>query len=101
MPLTAEPKRSDTYLDPWYPEDATVEVWSQDADDLCSGIERSLLTPTTFIAAAIPMSPVQRKSSYGLKTSPLPVKSSARSSKAHPSSSCRLVIGAWKLRLFL
>ena len=30
------------YLDPWYPEDATVEVWSQDAKDLSFGIERSL-----------------------------------------------------------
>jgi hypothetical protein len=37
-----EPKRRDTYLDPWYPEDATVEVWSQDVDDLSSGIELSL-----------------------------------------------------------
>jgi hypothetical protein len=42
MPLTVDPNRRDTYLDPWYPEDATVEVWSQDADDLSSGIERSL-----------------------------------------------------------
>jgi hypothetical protein len=42
MPLTAVPKRRGTYLDPWYAEDATVEVWSQDADDLSSGIERSL-----------------------------------------------------------
>jgi hypothetical protein len=37
-----EPKRRDTYLDPWYPEDATVEVWRQDGDDLSSGIQRSL-----------------------------------------------------------
>lgn len=38
-----EPKRRDTYLDPWYPEDATVEVWSQDGDDdLSSGIQLSL-----------------------------------------------------------
>jgi len=41
VPLTAETKR-DTYLDPWYPEDATVEVWSQDGDDLSLGIELSL-----------------------------------------------------------
>jgi hypothetical protein len=40
--LTAEPNRRDTYLDAWSPEDATVEVWSQEADDLSSGIERSL-----------------------------------------------------------
>jgi hypothetical protein len=38
----SEPKRRDTYLDPWYPEDATVEVWSQDVDDLSSAIELSL-----------------------------------------------------------
>ena len=37
-----EPKRRDTYLDPWYPEDATVEVWRQESDDLASGIQRSL-----------------------------------------------------------
>ena len=37
-----EPKRRDTYLDPWYPEDATSEVWRQDGDDLSSGIELSL-----------------------------------------------------------
>jgi hypothetical protein len=41
-PLTAEPNRRDRYLDPWYPEDATVEVWSQGADDLSIGIARSL-----------------------------------------------------------
>jgi hypothetical protein len=40
--LTVEPKRRDRYLDPWYPEDATVEVWFQDAEDLFSGVERSL-----------------------------------------------------------
>ena len=37
-----EPKRRDTYLDPWYPEDATVEVWRLEGDDLSSGIQRSL-----------------------------------------------------------
>lgn len=37
-----EPKRRDTYLDPWYPEDANAEVWSQDVDDLSSGIELTL-----------------------------------------------------------
>ena len=42
LPLTVEPERRDRYLDPWYPEDATVEVWSQDGDDISSGIERSL-----------------------------------------------------------
>lgn len=42
VPLTAEIKRRDTYLDPWYPEDATVEVWSQDSDDLSFGIELAL-----------------------------------------------------------
>jgi hypothetical protein len=38
----SEPRRRDTYLDPWYPEDAIVEVWSQDGDDLSSAIELSL-----------------------------------------------------------
>ena len=38
----SEPKRRDTYLDPWYPEDATAEVWSQDGDDLSSGIQLSV-----------------------------------------------------------
>jgi hypothetical protein len=42
LPLTVELKSRDTYLDPWYPEDATVEVWFQDAEDLSSGIERAL-----------------------------------------------------------
>ena len=42
LPLSVEPNRRDRYLDPWYPEDATVEIWSQDAEDLSSGIERSL-----------------------------------------------------------
>jgi hypothetical protein len=41
-PLTAEPRRRDTYLEPFYPEDATVEVWSQDRDDLSSTIKLSL-----------------------------------------------------------
>ncbi len=41
-PGIIEPKRRDTYLVPWYPEDATSEVWRQDGDDLSSGIERSL-----------------------------------------------------------
>jgi len=35
-------QRRDTYLDPWYPADATVVVWSQDTEDLSSGIERAL-----------------------------------------------------------
>ena len=34
--------RSDSYLKHWYPEDATVEIWSQDGDDFSSGIELSL-----------------------------------------------------------
>ena len=37
-----EPKRRDTYLDPWYPEDATIEVWRQEGDDLSSGIQHAL-----------------------------------------------------------
>jgi hypothetical protein len=42
LPLSGEPERRDRYLDRWYPEDATVEVWAQDAEDISSGIERSL-----------------------------------------------------------
>jgi hypothetical protein len=38
----SEPMRGDTYLDPWYPEDATAEVWSQDVDDLSFAIEHAL-----------------------------------------------------------
>jgi hypothetical protein len=41
-PSIPEPRRPDTYLDRWYPEDATVEVWSQDGNDLSSMIQRSL-----------------------------------------------------------
>lgn len=37
-----DPKRRDTYLDSWYPEDATAEVWSQDVDDLSFAIEHAL-----------------------------------------------------------
>jgi hypothetical protein len=40
--LTDDFKRRDAYLDPWYPEDATVKVWSQKTDDFSVGIERSL-----------------------------------------------------------
>jgi hypothetical protein len=42
VPLTVEPERRDRYLDPWYSEDATVEVWSKETEDLSSGIELSL-----------------------------------------------------------
>jgi hypothetical protein len=34
--------RNDSYLQPWYPEDATVEVWSQDGDDISSGVAMAL-----------------------------------------------------------
>lgn len=37
-----DPQRRDAYLDRWYPEDATVEVWSQGVDDISVGIERAL-----------------------------------------------------------
>jgi hypothetical protein len=40
--LISEPKRRDTYLDAWYPEDATAEVWSQDVDDFSLAIEHAL-----------------------------------------------------------
>jgi hypothetical protein len=34
--------RNDRYLRPWYPEDAIVEVWSQQGDDISSGIQMVL-----------------------------------------------------------
>lgn len=33
--------KSDSYLKHWYPEDATVEIWSQD-DDISSGVAMAL-----------------------------------------------------------
>ena len=33
--------KSDSYLKPWYPEDATVEIWSQD-DDISGGVAMAL-----------------------------------------------------------
>ena len=33
--------KSDTYLKPWYPEDATVDIWSQD-DDISGGVAMAL-----------------------------------------------------------
>jgi hypothetical protein len=34
--------RNDSYLERWYPEDATVEIWSQDGDDISAGVEMAL-----------------------------------------------------------
>jgi hypothetical protein len=34
--------RNDSYLKPWYPEDATAEIWSQDGDDISGGIAMAL-----------------------------------------------------------
>jgi len=34
--------RKHSYLDPWYPEDAIVEVWSQDGDDISAAIAMAL-----------------------------------------------------------
>jgi len=34
--------RNDAYLKPWYPEDATIEVWTQNGDDLSNGIQMAL-----------------------------------------------------------
>src|SRR5215472_13164108 len=34
--------RNDSYLNPWYPEDATVEIWSQSDEDLSGGIQMAL-----------------------------------------------------------
>lgn len=40
--VSDEPKRRDTYLNPWYPDDATVEVWAQTEEDRSSTIKLSL-----------------------------------------------------------
>ena len=37
-----EEVRNDSYLKPWYPEDATLEIWSQNGDDFSSGIAMAL-----------------------------------------------------------
>jgi hypothetical protein len=37
-----EPVRNDAYLQAWYPEDAIIEVWAQDGDDISGGIEMAL-----------------------------------------------------------
>ncbi len=34
--------RNDSYLKLWYPEDATVEIWSQYGEDISSGVEMAL-----------------------------------------------------------
>jgi hypothetical protein len=34
--------KSDSYLKHWYPEDATVEIWSQDGDDISGGVAMAL-----------------------------------------------------------
>ncbi len=37
-----EEVRNDSYLNPWYPEDATLEIWSQNGDDFSGGIAMAL-----------------------------------------------------------
>jgi len=34
--------RNDSYLEPWYPEDATAEIWSQDGEDISDGIAMAM-----------------------------------------------------------
>jgi hypothetical protein len=34
--------RNDSYLKPWYPEDATVEIWSQNGDDISGSVVMAL-----------------------------------------------------------
>jgi hypothetical protein len=34
--------RNEAFLKPWYPEDATMEIWAQDGDDLSCGIQMAL-----------------------------------------------------------
>jgi hypothetical protein len=46
LPLDDSPPgqaiRNEAFLKPWYPEDATVEIWAQNGDDLSSGIQMAL-----------------------------------------------------------
>jgi hypothetical protein len=46
LPLDDSPPgkeiRNDSYLEPWYPEDATAEIWSQGDEDISAGIEAGL-----------------------------------------------------------
>jgi hypothetical protein len=34
--------RNDSYLEHWHPEDATVEIWAQDGEDISSGVRMAL-----------------------------------------------------------
>ena len=34
--------RNDSYLKPWYPEDATIEIWSQDGEDISDSIAMAM-----------------------------------------------------------
>jgi hypothetical protein len=34
--------RNDSYLEPWYPEDATAEIWSQDGEDISDSIAMAM-----------------------------------------------------------
>jgi hypothetical protein len=43
VPFSEEHKRREkTYLDPWDPDEATVEIWRQETDDYSAGVERAL-----------------------------------------------------------
>lgn len=46
LPLDDSPPdkeiRNDSYFEPWYPEDAIVEIWSQDDEDISAGIQAAL-----------------------------------------------------------
>lgn len=68
-----EAKRRDAYLEPWYPEDATAEFWSQDVDDLSTTIQLSL--DANRIRCR------RDSDKPGPKMNPLPAKSSAKSPK--------------------
>jgi hypothetical protein len=84
--LISEPKRRDTYLTLGIPKTLLPRCGLRTLTTSPSRLN-TLLTKIAFIAGAIPISPTKRKSSYGLKTNPLPAKSSVKSSKALPSSS--------------
>jgi hypothetical protein len=56
----AEEVRNNSYFDPWFPEDATQEIWSRDAgDDISDGIAMAL--KENFIHCRLDGDPANRK----------------------------------------
>jgi hypothetical protein len=56
----AEEMRNNSYFDPWYPEEATKEIWSRlDGDDISDGIAMAL--KENFIHCRLDGDPAKRK----------------------------------------